>query len=68
MVESLKAQIPMKKTKEPTTETEVEIIFGDEPIDCMTVEELAVISMHLFDELILFYNKHPDKYQEFLKK
>ena len=50
------------------TETEVEIIFGDEPIDCMTVEELAVISMHLFDELILFYEKHPEKYGELLKK
>ena len=58
----------MKKIKEQVTEAEVEIVFGDEPIDCMTVEELAVISMHLFDELILFYDKHPDKYQEFLHK
>ena len=54
------------KKKEETAE--VEIIFGEESIDAMSEDEREIICMHLFDEMVEFYQRNPDKYKEILKE
>ena len=54
------------KKKEETAE--VEIIFGEESIDAISEDEREIICMHLFDEMVEFYQRNPDKYKEILKE
>ena len=54
------------KKKEETAE--VEIIFGEESIDAMSEDEREIICMHLFDEMVEFYQRNQDKYKEILKE
>ena len=56
----------MKKKKEETAE--VEIIYGVESIETMDEGEREILCMHLFDEMIEFYQRNPDKYKEILKE
>ena len=62
---TIKRHIKMKKKEETA---EVEIIFGEESIDAMSEDEREIICMHLFDEMVEFYQRNPDKYKEILKE
>ena len=62
---TIKRYIKMKKKEETA---EVEIIFGEESIDAMSEDEREIICMHLFDEMVEFYQRNPDKYKEILKE
>ena len=57
----------MKRKKKEET-AEVEIIYGEESIETMDEGEREIICMHLFDEMIEFYQRNPDKYEEILKE
>lgn len=62
---TIKRHIKMKKKEETA---EVEIIFGEESIDAMSEDEREIICMHLFDEMVEFYQRNQDKYKEILKE